>query len=160
MGNDGPRVWPSGPGDVVMSDPLGTPGSPRSLPLILARELASNLATPMFLLDPGGMLVYYNDAAAGLLGTPFGDLGETPSGEFGEALHLATPDGRPLRRRDSPARIAYFEHRPAHETLLATSFDGQRREYEATAYPLMGEEGEMHGVVAIFWESVAGDGGV
>jgi PAS domain-containing protein len=143
----------------VMSDPLGTPGSPRSLPLILARELASNLATPMFLLDAGGMLVYYNDAAATLLGTPFAELGELPSGAFGESLHLATPDGRPLRRRDSPAGIAFFDRRPAHETLLASSFDGQRRQYEATAYPLIGAEGEMHGVVNIFWESAPGDGG-
>lgn len=142
-----------------MSDSLGTPGSRKSLPLILARELAANLATPMFLLDSGGMLVYYNDAAARLLGTPFAELGETPSGRFGEALQLATPDGRHLRRRDSPAGIAYFERRPAHETLLASSFDGERREYEATAYPLMGAEGEMHGVVAIFWESAKGHGG-
>ncbi len=143
-----------------MSDPLGTPGSPKSLPLILARELASNLATPMFLLDAGGMLVYYNDAAAKLLGTSFAELGETPSGEFGEALQLATPDGRTLRRRDSPAGIAFFERRPAHETLLASSYDGERREYEATAYPLIGAEGEMHGVVSVFWESTPGEGGL
>ena len=67
-----------------MSESLGTPGSPKSLPLILARELASNLATPMFLLDAGGMLVFYNDAAALLLGKPFAELGEIPSGEFGD----------------------------------------------------------------------------
>jgi PAS domain-containing protein len=142
-----------------MSDPLGTPGAQKSLPLILARELASHLATPMFLLDAGGMLVFYNDAAASLLGTSFAELGETPSGEFGEALHLATPEGRPLRRRDSPAGIAFFERRPAHETLVATSYDGERRQYEATAYPLIGAEGEMHGVVSVFWESASGKSG-
>jgi len=143
-----------------MSDPLGTPRSHKSLPLILARELASNLATPMFLLDAGGMLVYYNDAAARLLGRSFAELGETPSSEFSEALQLATPEGRPLRGRDSPAGIAFFERRPAHETLLATSYDGERRRYEATAYPLIGAEGEMHGVVAVFWESSSGNRGV
>ena len=81
----------------AMSDPLGIPGTPKSLPLILARELASNLATPMFLIDAGGMLVFYNDAAALLLGKPFAELGEIPSGEFGAALELATPDGEPIR---------------------------------------------------------------
>jgi PAS domain-containing protein len=140
----------------VVSEPLGTPGSAKSLPLILARELASNLATPMFLLDAGGMLVYYNDAAALLLGKPFVELGEIPSGEFGESLHLATPDGRRLRRRDSPAGIAFFERRPAHETLMATSYDGVRRQYEATAYPLFGTANDMHGVVAVFWEVASG----
>ena len=55
---------------------MSTSGSPKSLPLILAREFASNLATPMFLLDAAGMLVFYNDAAALLLGKPFAELGE------------------------------------------------------------------------------------
>jgi PAS domain-containing protein len=138
---------------VAMSDPLGTPGSPKSLPLILARELASNLATPMFLLDPGGMLVFYNDAAAALIGKAFAELGEIPSGEFGEALQLTTPAGEPIRRRDSPVGVAFFERRPAHQTLLATAYNGARRQYEATAYPLFGAASEMHGVVAVFWES-------
>ena len=140
-----------------MSDPLGTPGSPKSLPLILARELASNLATPMFLLDAGGMMVFYNDAAAMLLGKPFAELGEIPSGEFGEALRLSTPDGEPIRRRDSPAGVAFLERRPAHQTLMATSYNGVRRQVEATAYPLLGAAGEMYGVVAVFWEGAPGD---
>ena len=85
-----------------MGELLGTPGSPKSLPLILARELASNLATPMFLLDAGGMLVFYNDAAALLLGKPFAELGEIPSGEFGAVAGARDP----RRRADSPARLA------------------------------------------------------
>ena len=140
-----------------MSDPLGTPGAPKSLPLILARELASNLSTPMFLLDTGGMLVFYNDAAAFLLGKPFSELGEIPSGEFGASLELATPDGAPLRRRDSPSGVAFYERKPAHMTVLATAFSGVRRAYEATAYPLLGSTGEMHGVVAVFWPEASGE---
>jgi hypothetical protein len=134
-----------------MSEPLGVPGSPKSLPLILARELAANLATPMFLMDPGGMLVFYNDAAAMLLGKPFAELGEIPSGEFGASLQLSTPSGERLLRRDTPSGIAFFEHRPSHQTVMATSYDGVRRAYEATAYPLLGATGEMHGVLAVFW---------
>ena len=137
-----------------MSDDLGTPGSPKSLPLILARELASNLATPMFLLDAGGMLVFYNDAAALLLGKTFAELGEIPSGEFGQALALSTPDGKPIRRRDTPSGVAFYAQRPAHQTVMATSYTGVRRMYEATAYPLLGATGEMNGVVAVFWEVV------
>jgi len=138
-----------------VSDSLGTPGSPKSLPLILARELASNLATPMFLLDSGGMMVFYNDAAALLLGKSFADLGEIPSGEFGASLGLSTTDGTPIRRRDSPSGIAFYEHKPAHMTVMATAYNGVRRTYEATAYPLLGSTGEMNGVVAVFWEHKA-----
>jgi len=127
-------------------------GSPKSLPLILARELAANLATPMFLIDARGMLVYWNDAAELLIGKPYAELGEVPVGEFAAALHLATPDGEPLRRRDSPGGVAFFERRPSHQTLLATTYDGTRRLVEVTAYPLFGANGEMHGVINVFWE--------
>ena len=135
-----------------MTESLGMPGAPKSLPLILARELAANLATPMFLMDPGGMLVFYNDAAALLLGKPFAELGEIPSGDFGASLQLSTTSGERLLRRDTPSGIAYFEHRPSHQTVMATSYDGVRRTYEATAYPLLGATGEMHGVLVVFWE--------
>jgi hypothetical protein len=135
-----------------MSESLGVPGTPKSLPLILARELAANLATPMFLMDPGGMLVFYNDAAALLLGKPFAELGEIPSGDFGASLQLSTLDGKRLLRRNTPSGIAFFEHRPSHQTVMATSYDGVRRSYEATAYPLLGATGEMHGVLVVFWE--------
>jgi len=124
----------------------------KPLPLILARELASNLATPMFLLDARGVLVYYNDAAALLIGKAYGDVGEMPAEEFGAVLNLKTPDGEPLRRRDTPAGIAFFERRPAHMTVAATGFDGVQRLVHATAYPLFGTEAEMHGVVSVFWQ--------
>jgi PAS domain-containing protein len=125
---------------------------PKPLPLILARELASNLATAMFLLDAYGMLVFYNDAAERLIGKPFSELGEIPAGEFGAVLELTTPEGDPVKRRDTPAGVAFFTQRPAHKTLMATGYDGVRRAVEATAYPLFGAVGEMCGVVSVFWE--------
>ena len=123
----------------------------KSLPLILARELAANLATPMFLIDARGMLVFYNDAAAVLLGKDFGELGEIPAEQFGAALHMTTPTGDRIRISESPAGVAHFERRPAHATVIATAYDGSRRTYEATAYPLFANEGEMHGVLNVFW---------
>jgi PAS domain-containing protein len=127
-------------------------GGAKPLPLILARELASNLATAMFLVDARGVLVFYNDAAALIIGKSYAELGEIPAEEFGTLLQLETPDGVPLRRRDTPSGIAFFERRPAHRRLAATGFDGVRRVVDATAYPLFGSTAEMHGVVSVFWE--------
>ncbi len=135
---------------------MSSPGAaPKSLPLILAREFASNLATPMFLLDAAGMLVFYNDAAALLLGKPFAELGEMPASEFAAVMELATPTGESLLRRNSPAGIALLQQRPSHASVVATTFDGARRPFEATAYPLFATSGDMHGVIAVFWESDA-----
>jgi PAS domain-containing protein len=128
-------------------------GGPRSLPLILARELAANLATPMFLIDGEGTLVYCNEAAELMLGKSYAEIGVITAGEFGAMLELANFDGTPLRRRDSPAGIAFIERQPAHRTLLATTFDGTRRKFEVTAYPLFGHADDMHGVLTLFWES-------
>jgi hypothetical protein len=113
----------------------------------------------MFLLDAEGMLVYYNDAAEQLIGKPFAELGEISSADFGDALQLSEPDGTPLRRRDTPAGVAFFQHRATHRELLATGYDGIRRRVQVTAYPLFGTTNEMHGVVNVFWEGRALDSG-
>ena len=126
-------------------------GGARSLPLILARELSANLATPMFLIDGEGILVYFNEAAELMLGRAFGEVGAITANEFGSRLQLAELDGTPMRRRDSPAGVAFFRRQPSHRTLLATSLDGSRRQFEVTAYPLFGKVGEMHGVLTVFW---------
>ena len=128
---------------------------PRSLPLILARELAANLATPMFLIDAAGTLVFCNDAAELMLGKTFAEMGEITANEFGAMLELADLDGSPLRRRDSPAGVAFFNREPAHRRLLATTLDGKRRQFEVTAYPLFGRTDDMHGVLTVFWEAAS-----
>jgi PAS domain-containing protein len=120
--------------------------------MILARELGANLATPMFLIDKEGTLVFYNEAAELLIGRPFAELGEIPALDFGEELRLRDSDGSPLRRRDTPAGIAFFERRPAHKLLVATAYDGVDRWVEVTAYPLFGAADDMHGVLTVFWE--------
>jgi PAS domain-containing protein len=122
------------------------------LPLILARELAANLATPMFLIDAAGMLVFYNDAAELMLGKPFAELGQITAEEFATLMQATDMDGNLLRKRDTPAGVAMFHHRPAHQRLEATMLDGQRRTVEVTAYPLFARTDEMHGVVTVFWE--------
>jgi PAS domain-containing protein len=131
----------------------GSGAAPRSLPLILARELSANLATPMFLLDATGMLVYLNDAAELMLGRSYADLGRVTADEFGAMLQLTDVDGSPLRRRDSPAGVAFINREPSHRRLVATTLDGQRDTFECTAYPLFGKEDEMHGVLAVFWKA-------
>jgi PAS domain-containing protein len=135
----------------VTNDGIGA--APHSLPLILARELSANLATPMFLLDATGTLVYYNEAAELMLGRTHAELGSVTADEFGAMLQLADVDGSTLRRRDSPAGVAFINREPSHRTLLATTLDGRRETFECTAYPLFGAAEEMHGVIAVFWKA-------
>ncbi len=101
----------------------------RSLPLILARELAANLATPI-LIDAGGTLAFYNEAAELMLGKTYAEIGVITANEFGSMLEMADLDGTHLRRRDSPAGVAFYQREPAHRTLLVrpwTAPDGNSR---------------------------------
>jgi len=107
----------------------------------------------MFLIDGDGMLVFYNEAAEVMLGRPFVEIGAVTANDFGAMLDLADLDGESLRRRDSPAGIAFMKREPAHRMLVATTFDGTRRKFEVTAYPLFGRTEEMHGVLTVFWEA-------
>ena len=128
-------------------------GGGKSLPLILARELAANLATPMFLIDAAGTLVFYNEAAELMLGKTWAEMGEMTAEEFGTMLDLAEPDGTPMRKSDSPAGVAFFQRAPSHKRVIATTLDGKRTTFEATAYPLFGRTEDMHGVLTVFWEA-------
>jgi hypothetical protein len=40
---------------------------------------------------------------------------------------------------------------------MATGYDGKRRAYDASAFPLFGPAREMEGVVAVFWEHTSAD---
>jgi hypothetical protein len=106
----------------------------------------------MFLIDAAGTLVFYNEAAELLIGRPFAEVGEMPALDFGDEIALSDSHGSPLRRRDTPAGIAFFQGRPAHKVVTATGYDGVRRHVEATACPLFGATDEMDGVLTVFWE--------
>jgi PAS domain-containing protein len=124
----------------------------KNLVLILAREFASNLATPMALTDARGALVFYNEPAEILLGRTFAETGELPAARLGELFDIARLDGSPMAREEMPGGIALFERREAHVALRITGLDGVERTVEATAFPLLDRDDRPVGAVTLFWE--------
>jgi len=125
----------------------------KSLVLILAREFASNLATPIYIADADGRLVYFNEPAERIAGRSFAETGEIPVQEFTDMLAPSTADGEPIRREDRPAGIAFTERRPSHGDLCITGLDGVRRDIATTAFPLDVCSSDLHGIMVIFWEA-------
>jgi PAS domain-containing protein len=123
----------------------------KHLVLILARELASNLATPTLIADAEGMLVFYNEAAEEVVGRPFAEAGEMPVDDWTGSFEPRTAQADPLPPERRPVRIALDEQRPAHETFRITSADGAERDVAVTAIPLFAQAEEFVGIVAIFW---------
>ena len=125
----------------------------KSLPLILAREFAANVATPMVVMDERGRLVFFNEPAEQIFGQEHADVGELAPDEWTRLFDIRRLDGTSIELEDVPAGIAHAEQRPAHDTLAFTmTVDGTRHEIAVTAFPLLGRKEELLGVVTVFWE--------
>jgi PAS domain-containing protein len=123
----------------------------KHLVLILARELASNLATPALIADEQGQVVFYNEAAEEIIGTKFAETGEIPLDELAATLSPRTRDSEPLPPERLPSKIVFDERRPTHQQLLITGRDGVDREVAVTAVPLFAHADQFVGVMAIVW---------
>jgi PAS domain-containing protein len=122
--------------------------------IILARGFVSNLATPAFLVGSDGTLVFYNEAAAELLGVGFEEAGPMPAQEWGRRFAPVAPDGSPLALEQLPLAIALDAGRPAHSEMRIHAADGDHRTIEVTAFPVVGHDGQS-GAIAIFWSDPA-----
>ena len=123
----------------------------RSIVLILARDLASMLATPMLIVDAEGTLLFYNEAAGALLGRPFNEAEPVTFGDWARAFEPRDLEGKPVTLDESPLGIVLTERMPAHRTLRIRSADGVEHVVEATAFPLYARADEFVGGVTVFW---------
>jgi len=124
----------------------------KAVELILMRQLASCLAVPVFLVDPEGTLLYYNEPAERLLGRRYDETGEMPASEWAAMFTPTAEDGSPLPADELALSVALRKWHPAHRGLIIRSLDGVTRRIAVTAFPLEGQGGRRLGAVAIFWE--------
>jgi PAS domain-containing protein len=122
----------------------------KPLELILARNLMSALSTPAFLVDEGGLLVFYNEAAGQLLGRGFDEVGHVGPGEWGGLFGPYDERGEPIPYEELPVVRAVRRGRPAHASFGVRAFDGQVHAVECSAFPILTPHGSQGGV-AIFW---------
>ncbi len=120
--------------------------------ITLLTQLASTLATPMLVVDPDGDLIYFNEAAQPFYGRRLEDLVDIPAAELYASLQPTDEDGSPLKPEEHPAWIAGTRGEPAHRRFSNRGLDGSRHSVEATAIPLVGQAGNLHGAVSFFWE--------
>ena len=126
--------------------------SQKEIELILARQLASYLTLPIFLVDPQGNLIYYNEPAEGILGRRFEETGEMPVEIWSTLFKPTDETGKPLVPESLPLVIALTQHRPAHREMWIHGLDEVRRLIEVTAFPINGQAERYLGALAMFWE--------
>ena len=129
--------------------------SQQEIEVILARQLADYLALPVFIVDPAGNLLFYNEAAEAILGLRYQETGAMPAAEWATIFKPTVEDGQPLPPEQLPLIVALRESRPAHSVFWIKGLDEVPRRIEVTAFPLVGQAQRHLGAVALFWEAPA-----
>ena len=127
--------------------------SQQEIEVILSRHLAECLAMPIFIVNPDGDLIFYNEPAEAILGQSYNETGMMPAKEWATIFQPFDSEGNPLPPEELPLIIALREHHPAHRIFSIHGADGVLREFEVTAFPLIGQADRFLGALAIFWES-------
>lgn len=127
--------------------------SQKEIEVILARHLASYLATPIFIVDTAGTLLYYNESAELVLGRRFEDTGEMRVEEWSTLFEPVDKAGNALAPEELPLVKALHNRHPAHGSFWIRGLDGVLRYIQVTAFPLIGQADRYLGAVAIFWET-------
>ncbi|HUR52233.1 MAG TPA: hypothetical protein VMZ11_08930 [Mycobacteriales bacterium] len=123
----------------------------REVELILVRQLASYLTIPIFVVDPKGTLIFFNEPAEVFLARRFEETEELSLEEWTHLIAPSNKDGSPLRQDQRPIITSLEEHRPAHAKIWISDQEGERREIEVTTFPIVGQAGRDLGAVALFW---------
>jgi PAS domain-containing protein len=122
----------------------------KPLELIIARNLLSSISTPAFLVGAGGVLLFFNEAAAAMLGRRFEEVGSMSAAEWTAEFGPFDQDGQPLPYDEIPATLAVRDNYPHHGKFLIGGAGGHRHEIEASAIPIIGPDGATGGIV-LFW---------
>ena len=127
--------------------------SARPIQVILARQLASSLATPILIVDTEGTLIFYNEPAEAILGQRFEETGEISADTWSTLFALADEERKPIPQESRPTMLALSEGRPFSRTVWMQCGHRDWRHMNITAFPLIGEERQFLGAQMIFWEA-------
>jgi hypothetical protein len=120
--------------------------------IILLRQLAGYLGTPLFLVDPKGDLLFYNEPAEVILGRRFEETGAMPAEIWASIFTPVDDQGRVIPPADLPLIISLRTRLPAHKRFHIQGIDGRRRHIDVVAIPIVGLQREFVGAAALFWE--------
>lgn len=123
----------------------------RNLVLILARAFAAQLATAVFLLDPEGTVIYYNEAAEKLTRRPFIEgAGETVD-EWMTRTRPRDTEGLDLPVQELPLGTTMLKQEPAYGIVIFRTADGVDRRVETASFPLFAHTEDFVGSFTIMW---------
>lgn len=126
--------------------------SSREIEVILSRQWADSLSTAVFIVDPDGNLIFYNERAEALLGLRYEETGVMPVAEWSSIFTPKDDDGQVLPAEELPLVKTLTDQRPAHGSFWIQSLKGMNYKISVTSFPIMGKPDRFMGAIAIFWK--------
>ncbi len=121
--------------------------------IILSRQLADCLTVPVFIVDPEGTLIFYNEPAEEILGKKFQDTGPMPIGDWGTLFFPQDEDGKDIPPEELPLTQTIQNKVPAHKTFWIKALSGKSTKISVTSIPIIGRSKNFSGAMAIFWDN-------
>lgn len=129
----------------------------QSVEMILARNLISAVELAAFIVDPDGLVVFFNDAAGELIGRRFEEVGRLTRDEWNSQFGPFDEFGQLMPTDSLPLTVALREGLPANGHFRVRARD-ELIEVEVSALPLTTAHG-FQGAVVVFWRPNGDDGG-
>jgi PAS domain-containing protein len=123
------------------------------LELILARQFGDSLNMPVFLVDPEGNLLFYNEPAEEILGLRFSETGGMKLEEWATMFKPIDIDGNPLPPEKLPLVKTLTNKIPASGSFYIDNLKGERFLIYVTAIPIVGRADRYSGAMAMFWKT-------
>ena len=117
----------------------------------MARNLLTSISTPGFLLDDEAAVVFYNEAAAAMLGRTFEESGRMDAEQWTRAFGPLDGGGAPVEVDALATTEAIRSGRPSHAEFTIKSADGESTAIEASAFPIVASEAGSSGAMVLFW---------
>jgi PAS domain-containing protein len=134
---------------------MSSPQKP--LELILARNLLTSISTPSFLVDGSGRMVFYNEAAAALLGRSFEEAGQMSAEEWTAAFGPLSNGEQPYELDEISLTQAIQSGQPAHGSFCIRTARSEKELVEAAAFPLVTSDEGPSGAMVMFWPDGEGE---
>jgi PAS domain-containing protein len=126
----------------------------KSTELILFRQLATYLNTPIAIVDRQGNLVFFNEAAEQILGLQFAESGELTSKEWGTIFSPQDGEGAQIPAEKLGLTIAFAELRPAYQKLYLKGLHTKTvKHIEAFSMPIINQLDQVLGAIVFFPET-------
>src|SRR5690606_35720819 len=126
-------------------------GAQKPLELILARNLLTAVSTPALLVDNEGDMLFYNEAAAALVGRSFEETGRLAADEWHRVFGLLCERASGGEGAGRGCTQAVGAGHPVRGDFRVRAASGEEIEIEAAALPLVANGAAPSGAMIMVW---------